>query len=107
MQTLAGILALMGGVIFPLSMVFWLNARLRRKPAPGSGQVGLLLTLNFVLPVALIISGLALLYPRLWSNELLRPALVAAWGAVVIILVSLAVLRLAGRDQQGQGHHGR
>ena len=64
MRTLAGILLLIIGVIFPMAMLFQMNSVLSRKPAPRPSRVGMLLALNGVLPVALIISGLMLLSDR-------------------------------------------
>jgi hypothetical protein len=106
-QTLGGILSLVGGIVFPLAMVFWLNGRLRRKPPMRPAQAGLLLALNFVLPVALIVSGLVLLSPPLAAVELVRTGRMAAWLATAVIFVALVGLWLPGRVQQGQGTHGR
>ncbi len=111
MQTVAGILVLIAGVIFPMAMVVWLSMRLGRKPALRPPQVGLVLALNGVLPVALVTSGLALLMPHLWAMDTLRYAVVAAWAAVVMVLIALVVMRLAARStakvQGEQGSHGR
>lgn len=112
MQTVAGILMLISGVIFPLAMVPWLNMRLGRQPALRPNQVGLVLALNGVLPVALITSGLALMSPRFWASEALRVAMLAAWLAVVAVLVGLFVVRAmarrrVARSSQERGSHGR
>jgi hypothetical protein len=110
-QTLAGILILIAGVIFPMAMVAWLSIRLGRKPALGPPQVGLVLALNAALPAALVTSGLALLMPHLWATDIFRYAVVAAWAAVVTVLTGLIVMRLAARTaakvQGEQGSNGR
>ncbi len=111
MQTVAGILVLIAGVIFPMAMVAWLSMRLGRKPALRQPQVGLVLALNGVLPVALVTSGLALLMPHLWASGVLRYAVAVAWAAVVMVLTGLVVMRLAarrtGQVQGEQGSHDR
>ena len=117
MQTVAGILMLISGVIFPLAMVPWLNMRLGRQPALRPNQVGLVLALNGVLPVALITSGLALMSPRFWASEALRVVMLAAWLAAVTVLVGLFVMQVLARRQMAQrgderisqerGSHGR
>ncbi|OQA41313.1 MAG: hypothetical protein BWY52_02611 [Chloroflexi bacterium ADurb.Bin325] len=106
MRTAAGILGLVGGVIFPIAMVVWLSMRLNRRPALRLPQAVLALALNAALPAALITSGLALLLPHLWAVAALRYAVEAAWAAAGAILIALAVMRLAGRTaekRQGEG----
>ena len=71
MRILAGILLLIIGVILPMAMLFWINSVLSRKPAPQPGRVGMLLTLNGVLPVALVTTGLALLSAQMAASPAL------------------------------------
>jgi hypothetical protein len=102
MKVVAGILLLVGGFVAPLALLFWLNGRLNRKPAPRPGVVGLLLALNGVLPVALIISGLGLLSARVAASPALHIVSMAAWLAaaivVVVLVVGVAVRRSGGQD---------
>jgi hypothetical protein len=98
---LAGILLLIIGMIFPMAMLFQMNSVLRRKPAPRTSQVGMLLALNGVLPVALIISGLMLLADRFAVSPALRAALIATWAASGALLVVLLGGRGAGRKKGG------
>lgn len=97
MRTVAGILLLIAGVIFPLIMLIWMNGRLRRKPLPRPGEVGLLLTFNGVWPVALITTGLGLMSVRLWATPALRIAMMAAWLASAAVLVALVLMAVAAR----------
>ena len=101
MRTLAGILLLIVGVIFPMAMLFRMNSMLSRKPAPTPGRVGMLLALNGVLPVALIISGLMLLAARFAASPALRAALIATWVASAALLLVLLISRGAGREKGG------
>ena len=96
MRTLAGIVLLIIGVIFPMAMLFQMNSVLSRKPAPRPSQVGMLLALNGVLPVALIISGLMLLSDRFAASPALRAALIATW------IASAGAAHHTG-DRQGRG----
>jgi hypothetical protein len=100
-RTLAGILLLIVGVIFPMAMLFRMNSVLSRKPAPTPGRVGMLLALNGVLPVALIISGLMLLAARFAASPALRAALIATWLASAALLLVLLISRGAGRGKGG------
>jgi len=100
-RTLAGILLLIIGVIFPMAMLFRMNSVLSRKPAPRPSRVGMLLALNGVLPVALIISGLMLLSDRFETSPALRAALVATWVASGVLLLILLIGRGAGRKKGG------
>ena len=101
MRTLAGILLLIIGVIFPMAMLFQMNNVLSRKPAPRPSQVGMLLALNGVLPVALIISGLMLLSDRFAASPALRAALIATWVASAALLIVLVIGRGAGAEKGG------
>jgi len=96
-RTLAGILLLIIGVILPMAMLFQLNSVLSRKPAPRPSQVGMLLALNGVLPMALVISGLVLLSARFSASPALRAALIATWVASAALLLVLLINRGAGR----------
>ena len=101
MRTLAGILLLIIGVIFPMAMLFQMNSVLSRKPAPRPSRVGMLLALNGVLPVALIISGLMLLSDRFAASPALRAALIATWMASAALLIVVVIGRGAGGEKGG------
>ena len=101
MRTLAGILLLIVGVIFPMVMLFRMNSVLNRKPAPRPSQVGMLLALNGVLPLALIISGLMLLSDRFAASPALRAALIATWIASAALFIVLVIGRGAGAEKGG------
>ena len=101
MKTLAGILLLIIGVIFPMVMLFQMNSVLSRKPAPRPSRVGMLLALNGVLPLALIISGLMLLSDRFAASPALRAALIATWAASAVLLIVLVIGRGAGAEKGG------
>lgn len=103
MQAVGGILILVSGAIFPLAMMFWLNTRLSRKPTLRPGQVGLILAFNGVLPLAMVTLGLGLMSDRFWSLSWLRTVMAAAWLAVAVILVALAVAGVAARREDGHG----
>jgi hypothetical protein len=100
-RTLAGILLLIVGVIFPMAMLFRMNSVLSRKPAPRPSRVGMLLALNGVLPVALIISGLMLLSARFSAAPALRAAMIATWVASLALLIILVIGKGAGRRKGG------
>lgn len=97
----AGILLLIGGIAFPMGLLFWLNNRLGRQPGLGSLRVGLLLALNGVLPVGLILGGLALLSPRFGATPAVQTAIGAALAATVVIGLALGWLASArGRSER-------
>jgi hypothetical protein len=100
-RTLAGILLLIIGVIFPMAMLFQMNSVLSRKPAPRPSRVGMLLALNGVLPLALIISGLMLLSDRFAASPALRAALIATWMASAALLIVVVIGRGAGGEKGG------
>jgi hypothetical protein len=100
-RTLAGILLFVIGVIFPMAMLFRINSVLSREPVPRPSQVGMLLALNGVLPVALIISGLMLLSTRFSASPALRAALIATWVASAVLFIILVIGRGAGREKGG------
>jgi hypothetical protein len=101
-RTVAGILLLIAGLIFPMIILIWMNGRLGRKPLPRPGEVGLLLTFNGVWPVALITTGLCLMSARLWATPALRIAMTAAWLASVVVLVALAFMTVSARRTGGK-----
>lgn len=104
MSVAAGILLLIGGFVAPMVMLFWLNGRLSRTPAPRPVEVGLLLALNGVLPVALIISGLGLISARVWASSVLRIITTATWlvsALLLAILAASAARRRAGDKDDG------
>ena len=84
-----------------MAMLFRVNSVLSRKPAPRPSQVGMLLTLNGVLPVALVISGLMLLSARFSVSPVLRAALIATWLASAALIVILLIGKGAGRRKGG------
>lgn len=91
MKIVAGILILVAGAAFPMVMLAWLNRLFRRKPGPRPAQVGLLLTLNGVLPVGMILLGLSFMSEQIWAVRPLRWAMLAAWLATAGLLIALAV----------------
>jgi hypothetical protein len=103
-RTVAGILVIVVGVVFPMAMVLWLSVRLGRKPSMRPGQVGLVLALNGVLPIALIASAVALLSPRLAATPWMPVALSVAWVAALSIVLVLLVGRITtGRGARADG----
>ena len=101
MRILAGILLLIIGVIFPMAMLFWINNVLSRKPAPQPGRVGMLLTLNGVLPVALVTTGLAMLSAHMAASPALRVVMIATWLTSVVLISILIVNGATVRGERG------
>ncbi len=101
---IAGILLLVAGIAFPLGMVAWLNGRLNRQPRPTPREIGLILSLNGLLPLGLVMLGLGLMMPQLWEALWLRVTAAAAWigagGALIALIVS-------GRSRPTGGRNGR
>jgi hypothetical protein len=89
MRTLIGILVLLAGVAFPMGMLVWLNARMRRSPALPPVRVGMLLALNGIFPVGLILTGLWLISPAFGAGLAFRAAIIAAGLAALALLVGL------------------
>jgi hypothetical protein len=89
MRIAAGIILLIIGVVYPMAMLFWLNARLRRKPQPTARQLGLWLTFTLVFPAEVVALGVGLLSARLWAVVSFRwaLALVAAFLLVLLIVM--------------------
>lgn len=104
MRVVAGILLLLIGIIFPMGMLAWLSLRFNRRPRPPAAQVGLLLTLNGLLPLAVVLAGLGLMMPQLWETAWLRVAISAAGLGALGVLVALAVI---GRGSPTGGDDGR
>ena len=103
MRVVAGILVLMIGVIYPIAVLLWLNARLRRQPALGPQQLGSVLAFNGVLPIALIGLGLGLLSPRVWAIPSFQPALaLVGLAALLLLLVSWRMGAMAASAQAQQ-----
>ena len=100
-KILAGILLLIAGVIFPMAMLFRLNSVLGRKPAPQPSRVGMLLTLNGVLPVALVTTGLAMLSAHMAVSPALRVVMIATWLTSVVLVTILVIGRDPGRGERG------
>ncbi|PKO23308.1 MAG: hypothetical protein CVU38_04660 [Chloroflexi bacterium HGW-Chloroflexi-1] len=102
MRVVAGVLLMVVGVSFPLGLLFWLNERMKRTPALGSRQVGLILAFNGVLPVSLIALGLGLISATAWDALAFR--LVWLWSslAAVVLLVALWLTGLATRRTGGE-----
>lgn len=103
MRTVVGILTMLAGVIFPMVMVGWLAVRMGRKPRPPARLIGLVLAFNGVLPVGLVLLGLGMLMPQLWTITLVRAGAYAALFAAMVILVLLRSGRkpdatMGGRD---------
>ena len=103
MRTVAGILLLMIGIIFPMGMLAWLSHRFNRRPQPSPRQVGLVLALNGLLPLALVLVGLGLMMPQLGEATWLR---VTAAAAGLGVLGVLAALASGGRGKPAGGDHG-
>jgi len=96
MQTLAGILTLVAGVIFPMAMLAWLAFRMNKKPPLSSDRVGMILAFNGVLPIGLVLVGLGLMAPSIWALGWVRIAAYFALGVAGIILISLLVRGVTG-----------
>lgn len=102
-QPVAGILLLVAGIAFPLGMVAWLNSRLNRQPRPTPREIGLILSLNGLLPLGLVTLGLGLMMPQLWEALWLRVAASAAWIGAGAVLIALIV---SGRSGPAGGRNG-
>jgi len=89
------------GVIFPMAMLFWMNSVLNRKPAPQPSRVGMLLTLNGVLPVALVTTGLVLLSARMALSPALRVVMLATWLTSIVLVIILVLGRGARQAKKG------
>ncbi len=103
MCTVAGILLVVAGAIFPMAMLAWLNSRLSRQPRPTPRQIGLVLALNGLLPAGLVLLGLGLMLPQLWMQTWLRLIVLAAWLAVGVVI---AALMASGRQESGRKQDG-
>ncbi len=103
MRVIAGILLLIIGIIFPMGMLAWLSSRFNRRPRPPAAQVGLLLALNGLLPLAVVLAGLGLMMPHLWEATWLRVAMSAAGLGAAGVLMALA---FTARDRSSGGGHG-
>ncbi len=89
MRVAGGILFLMIGIIYPIAIMVWLSARLRRQPALSPQHLGVVLAFNGVFPLALIGLGLGLLSTQVWSTPSFQPALaLVGLTALVLLLIS-------------------
>jgi hypothetical protein len=103
MQVVLGIVLLTLGAGYPIGVLFWLNRRMARQPALTPRQVGLILAFNGILPVAVILGGVACLVPGLWE----RAEFKAAAGAAVVAALVLLGLLLAARRSASAATSGR
>ena len=90
MHTVLGILALVGGVAFPMGLLVWLALRMNRKPALSSNRLGLILAFNGILPVGLVLLGLGWLAPSFGRLSWVRTDAAAALAGALLILIALA-----------------
>jgi len=90
-NTLLGILLVITGVFFPMAMLVWLSARMRRQPPPRPRQMGMWLAFNFVLPVGMVLLGLSLISPQFGASTVIRYATWAALGAALVLMIGLAI----------------
>lgn len=88
MKTVAAILLLVVGVAWPLGWLLWLAGRLNRQPPMTPRLLGLLLALNFVVPISLILTALRLLLEPLRVSPVFRGVLLIAWAAVPVLAIS-------------------
>lgn len=91
MAKLAGVLALIAGVIFPLVMVGWLAFRMNRKPPLAPNRMGLILAFNLILPIGLVLLGFGLLSPSFGAQTWVRIGWMVALAASAVLLVALGV----------------
>jgi uncharacterized membrane protein (GlpM family) len=105
MRVVVGILLLLVSLSIPMGMLVWLNSRMRRQPHPSALQIGMILALNGILPLAVLLVGLGLMSPRFGSTTGVRVAVSACTVAAVVLLLGLWWTRRAAKragDSDGQ-----
>ena len=102
MRVPIGILVLVVGVVTPMAMLFWLNGRLGQKPPPSPREVGVLLALNGILPLGLIVVGLGLLQPRLWTAPAYQGIVAVSWLATCVLLAIIGGQARSARRSRGE-----
>jgi hypothetical protein len=102
----AGILLVITGVFFPMAMLVWLGSRMRRQPPPRPRQVGMWLAFNIVLPVGMVLLGLSLISTQFGASTTIRYATWAALGAVLVLLIGLAIDAARARGSRGSSPTG-
>jgi hypothetical protein len=96
-----GILCLILGISYPMAILLWLNARMRRQPALAPRQVSIVLAFNGVFPLALIGLGVGLLSPGVWAMPSFLPALaLVGLAALVLLLISWRLGAVTGGAPQ-------
>ncbi len=99
MLTLLAIGLILFGLAYPLAVLVRLNRTLTRANRPPSTlYLVTQLLLTGALPVGAILSGAALLLPRLWANGPFVALVTAAWVMTAGCIVLLWLLRVRGRD---------
>ena len=93
MEKLLGVLLLMTGVIFPMVLVGWLAFRMSKKPSLAPQRIGLILAINFVLPVGLILLGLGLMAPTFGGHAWVQLAWMISLAAAAVMAIILGVSR--------------
>jgi hypothetical protein len=86
---IGGILLVVLGIAFPMGTLIWLSGRMGGQPSLTSRQIGLILALNGILPVALITLGVGLLTGKLWSSLEFKVVLMASSFATVVVIAVL------------------
>jgi hypothetical protein len=104
LSLISGIILVVIGVVFPMGTLFWLNGRMDKQPRLVSRQVGLILALNGIVPVALITLGVGLLMGKLWTSlEFKVVLMVSSLAAVSVIAALWGTTRRVGRTGNRNG----
>ncbi len=98
MRTVAAILFLILGVIWPLSVLIWLSAWLNRQPALSPRRLGLIISVTGVFPISLVLSAFGLLLPRLQGSPVFKVVLLVAWVATIVLFIGLWWTSAADRN---------
>ena len=89
MRTVAAILLLVLGVIWPLASLLWLSGRLNRQPALSPRRLGLIIAVTGVFPISLVLMAFGLLLPQFQESPVFKVVVLVSWVATVALFIGL------------------
>jgi hypothetical protein len=99
--TIAAVLLLIFGAVYPLVAIFALVNRMNRPGLPPPSPINVMLRLFLIatVPIAGILGGFAGLVPAVWESFFLRVLILATGAASLAGFVILAVVARAERSR--------
>ncbi len=101
MLRLLGILIVAVGGLYPLLLTYRINKQLGRPEGPSGVTLGLWLIHTLTFPMALALTGTALVIPALRTSAVFVGVTLAFWGVSVLCGIAYLVMRRKGAHLKG------